>query len=575
MCAPTASSRLPQGGSRGTVAPLLALALLAPGAAGAAILTVGASAGTCSATSLAQALALAQASAADDEIRLTRTLAYTGVSTGIADWDPAVSGHLVLAGGFDDCLDATASGRTTLAGNGSSTVFGVGETGAVADRLLVTLRRLELTGGGRGLLAFGNVRVLVESSRIVGNGQGVGAWLGAELELALSTSVEGNVGALNGAGAFCLDAGTRLIVAGQVRENVASLAGGGIQAEDGCVVALRAGAAIEWNSAARGGGLVVSGGARGEGGGAGPLPTRIAHNEASDFGGGIVVEGPGPRTLFANVQVESNVAPVAGGLYVGPGGRLQLERYNFEQCANPSRCFTLSDNRAVSTTNAFGSAALVMDGGELVLMQGFVEGNDGDGELDAALAVLGGTMILDGMQIWNNESDAIFYARGGSIVAGYVSAAANFFWDEGSNTWRDSGGARASLDASIEIYTSILADHGPFEPETGGTIVGDCLILETEVGIVAEVSMVGVDPRFRDAAAGDLHLRPDSPAIDSCDIKVYAPRDIDFDLNGRGFDTPSVANFLGRFDRGADELPLYFADDFESGGTVRWSLTFP
>ena len=85
--------------------------------------------------------------------------------------------------------------------------------------------------------------------------------------------------------------------------------------------------------------------------------------------------------------------------------------------------------------------------------------------------------------------------------------------------------------------------------------------------------MVGVDPRFRDAASGDLHLRPDSPAIDSCDTKVYAPRDIDFDLDGRGFDTPSVANFLGRYDRGADEFPLYFADDFESGGTGRWSST--
>lgn len=571
MCTSTPPHHCPRSGFRSLALALFAL--LVPGAADAAILTVGSSPGTCSATSIAQALTLAQASAANDEIRLTRSLAYTGVATGVADWDPAVSGHLVIAGGYDDCLDTTASGRTTLVGDGASTIFIVGETGVVASRLQVTLRRLDLTGGGGGARGFGNVRVLVESSRIGGNEQGVGALMGAEVEIAASTTVEANVGATGGAGAFCHGVGSRLIVAGQVLDNVASAAGGGILAVEGCVVSLRAGAKIEWNSAARGGGLAVGSGSRAEGGGAGLLATRIAHNEASEYGGGIAVEGVGPGTHLANVQVESNVAPVGGGVFVGPGGQLRLERYNFELCANAKRCFTLSHNRAVASVNALGSAALVMTGGELVLMQGYVEGNDGDGELDAALAVFGGTMLLDGMQIWNNETDAILFARGGSIVAGFVSAAGNEFWDEGSATWRPSAGASAILSASVEIYTSILADHGPFEPATGGTIVGDCLILETEEGIEAEVSMVGVDPRFRDAASGDLHLRPDSPAIDSCDTKVYAPRDIDFDLDGRGFDTPSVANFLGRYDRGADEFPLYFADDFESGGTGRWSST--
>lgn len=555
---------------------LLALALLFPLPAHAVdIYYVGASAADCEATTIAGALALAEATAANDEIRLTRSLVYSGVEVTLVDRDPAVSGHLTIRGGYDDCLDTTASGRTTLTGDGSGSLLGAVETGAVAQRFELTLRDLELTGSGGGAGAWGNVRLLLEGALIQGNSRGVTTALGAEVEIGAGTILRGNVGTLGG-GAYCSKPGTRLIVAGEIRENEVSGYGGGVLATEGCVVELRAGAAIEHNFAEQGGGLALADGAWAEGGGAGVAPVRIAHNSASLVGGGILLGGPAPRSLLGNVQIESNSAEFGGGVYVEGAVRLQLERFNFEPCANPSRCVTLSHNRTTAANVGFGSAALVSGGGELLFAQGFIEGNEGDGVDDAVLvAGVGSTILLDGVQIWDNETDALFFALDASqIVAGFVSAAGNNYFDEDSGTLRDSAGARAS-QSSIELYTSILTDHGPFETEYGGTIVGDCLMVDTEEGIVTEATMVGVDPRFRNAAAGDLHLRPDSPAIDSCDTKVYAPLDIDFDLDARGYDTATRPNLIGPFDRGADESPLLFADGFESGNTSAWSSAVP
>jgi len=490
----------------------------------------------------------------------------------ILDWDPALTGRLTLRGGFDDCLDPTPSGRTHLSGDGSGFRIGIGESSGIAQRLEVVVRDLELTGAGVGAMAVGNVGLSLRDTVVEGNGRGTAASDGAQLEIGAGTSLRANLGGSAGGGAACSGAGTRLIVAGEIRENEVSNLGGGIFAWDGCIVELRAGATIEHNLAEFGGGLALVEGAWAEGGGAGVVPTRIAHNRASEAGGGIFLSGPAPRSLLGNVQIESNSAEAGGGVYVGGAVRLQLERFNFAPCANPSRCVTLSHNRATAANFALGSAALISGGGELLFAQGFIEGNDGDGVDDAVLAAYsGGTILLDGVQIWDNETNALFLAALESqIVAGFVSAAGNSYFDEDSGTLRDSAGALAQ-ESAIEIYTSILTDHGPFETQFGGTIVGDCLMVDTEEGIEAEVTMVGVDPRFRDPALGDLHLRPDSPAIDSCDTEVYTPLDVDFDLDARGYDTPSRVNVLGPFDRGADEIQLLFADGFESGGTGAWS----
>ncbi len=550
--------------------------LLAGRPAGADTIYVGASAALCDATSIQAALDLVAATTGDDEIRLTRTVLYTGVEIEIFDWDSDNTGDLVISGGWDDCLDAGAEGRTTLTGTGASAViFAIGMTGA-SQALEVTLRDLEITGGFTGVGSLGETRILVERSRIHGNESGGVAAGGAWLEIDVATVVENNYGGSFGGGLYCNQTGSRLVIAGTVRDNQVENYGGGVFAKNGCVVELRAGATIEYNGAARGGGLALGGGSRLEGGGAGLLPVRIAHNNASLFGGGIYLEGPGPQSLLGNVQIESNTAEFGAGVFITTDVVLQLERFNYQPCANPARCATLSRNRTTAT-GGLGSAALASDGAELRMMQGFIEENGGDGETSHVLvAASTGAIVLEGVQIRGNDTESVFYARSNaSVVAGFVTAAGNRYWDEDLQVFFDSGGGLAANDSSIEIYTSILTEHGPFEATLGSTIVGDCLMVDTEAGIEAEVTMVGVDPRFRNAAQGDLHLRPDSPAIDSCDTMVYTPFDLDFDLDARGFDSPTRPNVLGPFDRGADESPLLFASGFESGNLSGWSSFQP
>lgn len=556
---------------------VLAGSTLLTGSARAALYYVGASAAQCDATTIEAAVALAAATAADDEVRLTRTLTYDDLALQINGFDPDVTGDLVLSGGWDDCLDASPSGRTTLIGDGSSRVVVVAGASGAAAPVEVTLRALEIRGGSDGVAALLRTRLLVEDSWIHHNLRGGIVGAGAELEIGAATLVAQNLGSTHGGGLACALVSGRLVVAGTVRNNSAFTQGGGIFATEDCEVVLRAGATIVENGAGSGGGISITDGARLTGGGAGAVPARIADNIATAMGGGIYFAGPAPQSLLGNVRIESNRAAGGGGVFLEGDVVFQLERFNFELCADPVRCTTLSGNRTTSAAG-WGSAALVGDGAQFRMMQGYIEDNGGDGASSQVLtASASGSIFLEGVQIAGNDTESIFHSvAGGNLLAGFVTAARNRYWDETIEEFVDSNAADLSDGGALNVYTSILADHGPFASVGGVTIYGDCLMVETTEGMTEfTATMVGVDPRFRDPAGGDLHLRPDSPAIDSCDAGVYSPVDIDFDLDARGFDSPMHVDEIGRFDRGADESPLLFANGFESGNTGAWSASVP
>lgn len=551
-------------------------AALLAGPIRAAVYYVGASAAQCDATTIQEALDLVIATGADDEIRLTRTLTYDDVAL-VVGGDPDVHGNLVISGGWDDCADASPSGRTALVGDGSSRVLVVADASGATTPVEVTLRALDISAGSDGVAVFGLAKLVVHNSLLHHNLRGGLVGGGAELEIGPATVIENNVGSTHGAGLACALVSGRLVVAGTVRSNAALTAGGGIFATENCEVALRAGATIVENGSQSGGGIAIMDGARLTGGGAGAAPARIADNVASAMGGGLYFAGPAPQSLVGNVRIEANRAAGGAGVYLEGDVVFQLERFNFEQCADDVRCTTLSGNRTTSAAG-WGSAALVGDGAEFRMMQGYIEANGGDGASSQVLtAAASGSIFLEGVQIAGNDTESIFHTvAGGDILVGFVTAARNRYWDETSEQFVNSRGADISDGGSLNLYTSILADHGPFESAGGVTIYGDCMMVDTTQGMTeVTATMVGVDPRFRDPSGGDLHLRPDSPAIDSCDSAVYTPIDVDFDLDPRGFDSPMHEDEIGRFDRGADESPLQFTDGFESGDTGAWSAVTP
>jgi len=92
-----------------------------------------------------------------------------------------------------------------------------------------------------------------------------------------------------------------------------------------------------------------------------------------------------------------------------------------------------------------------------------------------------------------------------------------------------------------------------------------------DVGVV-QGSTVGtnnlqVDPRFFDPLELDYRLRPDSPLLDNG--SNFSSQNPSHDL--LGVERPQ--NLV--YDRGAYELPLVFADGFESGDASAWSATVP
>ncbi len=563
-------------GTRVAAEAVLAIQLIfALAAARAETIRVGTAAG-CDEPNLVAAIGRALGTAEADVIRVPRDVAYNSVVLHLTDWDPATIGALTFEGGYDSCVDTTISGVTTLNGSASSPVIEVDTASRpVSD---VTLRALDLQGGSVGLLAEGGADVLIQGSMIRLNDRGIEVAGGADVELNPATDVFENVATSFGGGVLCTGAGSRIVVAGSIWNNSATNSGGGIHASTGCVVAFRAGAFVHGNQANYGGGLSLAGGARAENLGTGSAGVDIYENTAFQEGGGIYMAGPGPQTLLGNARIVSNVAWYrGGGVALIGGARLQLERFNFEQCLTPPRCVKINENWTISED--FGSAVYADGGSEFRMFQGYLESNSGPGFAGYAIFATGAgtTMLFEGIQIAHNSTIALFQAESGAeITAGFVSAARNLYEVDGGPTILDSHGGQATGGATIAINSSILVDQRPFVTATGGEILADCVLVDTTEGLTHHAgSLVGYDPRFVDADGGDLHLRHDSPAIDSCDTLIYTPLDSDFDLDARGYDTPSRPNYIGPFDRGADESPLLLADGFESGNTGAWSSTVP
>lgn len=588
-------------GSRNRSAALwvAATTLLAAPVSG-AVYYVGSSVADCDATTISAALALAAATSADDEIRLTRTLSYINVNLFISDWDAATSGILALTGGWDDCLDASASGRTPLSSSSGLVAIEVEESGASTFGIDLELRALEITGANTAVTASGRgsgpggpepdgtspVNVYLVDTQLRNNEHGAAVTAGAYLTIGVGSEVRQNVpvtpGGYFGAGLICTGDGSRLDIAAPVRLNVVTNApgtGGGVYADDGCQLTLSPGAILEQNEALQGGGIYMAGGATAQGGGNGTSDARITDNVAVEGGGVMAIEA-GTSADFLNLRIEDNSAGDGGGLQVGDSASFLLRRSTSPTrgCFGAPRCVTLSGNQIITGGDGVGAAVNVFSGGFFRMVGGFVEENFGLDDDGFAIHAEGdGTRLeLEGVQIFANRSRTILYALGGAEVqAAFVSAADNVYWNTGILDYSQSFGAGAVDGSTISIYTSIFTGHQQFVQSGVGTEINvDCMILDTTTGTTsAGANMIGVDPLFENAAGGNLRLRPGSPAIDACDTLLFAPTAPDYDLETRGYDTPTKTNNLGPFDRGADEVPLLFAGNFDSGTFAGWIVS--
>jgi hypothetical protein len=195
----------------------------------------------------------------------------------------------------------------------------------------------------------------------------------------------------------------------------------------------------------------------------------------------------------------------------------------------------------------------------------------------------GSSIRTESVEVWGSGgASAVFQAESGaSLDVAYTTVALNRYVSGGSIV--DAQGMRlGGTGTEGRIYTSIFHPTGQFVATNGasfGTV--DCLITSTAIGLPAFASEVyTANPGYNDLGGGDLRVGSESPAVDFCDTFLYAPTQADLDGRARGYDVPGNPNGSpgpvgGRYDAGAYELHVLFADGFETGNTSRWSDALP
>ncbi len=580
---------------------LAAAASAAP--ATAAVFGVGppGSAGGCTHTDVQAAIDAAAANPGPDEIRLVRNSApgYTGQALVIDGQD------LTLIGGLPDCAATTPNGRTWLNGAGGVAAPVITIRSDTGIPLQVRLEGLGLEGGdnegphaGGGLAIRAPGDVVLARSSILGNSAPMGAGIGifgaegdgaTRVTLGDSVTISGNVysGDSPSLGGGISVQGAHLSLCGNdtyVHWNRAFNGGGiwvaGVYAQwparlDLCSANLPSSPVLENNSAVRGGGLQVQSHATvriytrdAE------RPLRIARNRA-EYGGAIDASGPTAKVDLWEVHVAGNSGDREGGAFtlfdgaqIGVSAGTSPDAPSGAAVCADHRCNTLADNWSDPVQGAGGTVA------SLATLPTTAPPRL---RIDNALITRNvGTSLFSAIQLEPGATTPAQISLRNSVIAGNprasygirVNDGSEFLCDMCSVAYNDlestGGGAFIVSNGPVRLRRSII-----WEPErhlfvgTPGNLSAQSLLVHDDTGLAGQSDIRVGNPRFVDDA-GDFHLRPDSPALDSAAADETPATDLDG--NPRVSDLADVPDRLGAVDLGAYERSdndSVFRDGFE------------
>jgi hypothetical protein len=558
---------------------------------GAAVIDVGSSPpGACEAPGILEALAMAAATTASDEIRLRVDTTYVLEDPlHLTDWNATAKGALTIAGGFSDCADTTpddASPSGLELDTGNAPVVTVDATGAAGS--LVTLRRIKVpqpsSWSARALVVTANGTLNLQRCTVfrfpAGGGGGIDVSGGGALTLDRYSRIHSHGGpTTDGGGLRCVGADSSAYVDGDVESNTGRN-GGGIYVANGCELSLGPNATVEYNDATLGGGV-----AAGDGAVVGSTGAIIGSNTATSSGGGLYVEGNSTQVRLLRTAVASNAAGFAGGgLYVTAGAAVELDGSG--SCAGGTTCKSYLVDNSLDPGAQHGAAAQVVNAATLTLYQTLV----GRNRIDEAepygsvfFVAAGGELRTESAEVsFNRGVDVVFQAEsGGFVQVAFSTVAYNWCEGTGGEIVEARGVKMTGSGTSGRINTSI------FYPTAGYSVSGgaawaqvDCLITQTVSGLGGGFAVVVANPLYNSVPLGDLRVSTLSPAVDFCDTFAYAPTQSDLEGRLRGHDVPTNPDGSpgvsgGRQDAGAYELWELFIDGFETGTTSRWSGKTP
>ena len=522
---------------------------------------------------------------------------------------------LTLIGGYDDCTDANNDVRGTLFStvnaNGVGTVLRVSGN---ARRYTVNIEKMSFRSGNGNSSSLGggifvddaDVQLNLNDVTVAGNsgisGGGLSIIDGNADVIGIDLYVTQNR-ADSGGGIYCSGANTSILMADGplgftgIRGNRAEGGnGGGVRLQNGCVFTTYAGTA---NGLIRIGGIAVNqatvsgGGIAVESGSIASLigfevcffnrcfgnndePLNVDFNSADSDdnntgnGGGIWVSGVGSSLDAKTVLINGNSAHDGGGVAVVNGANFS-SNYIVKTCHEPDRCNQVIDNEA-----NLGGAVLVGNGSQATIGNTHIQGNRANfGAVgyvlgtDSTLDIEGSIITANGDNGSGNFLDTDIFRINGvgstntQLILDFVTIADNLALSS----------VVSNLNASFELKASIVSDIDSGDVYFSSNPISqlfECLIVHEELSIMKAGggTLVNVDdPIFIDPAGGNYRIDAStSPAVDYCNAFTILPTFNDIDLEPRGFDDPSIIDFSGPVDIGADETyanDIIFADEFE------------
>ena len=460
--------------------------------------------------------------------------------------DAVLSDNVGDGGGGAYVAGSLTMHRTTLAAN--EPLSGSGGGAWIGDGLTATTITITgNTGGdatGAGLFVGGDAEITGASFADNGALQGGGLYIAGNLTLADSVFVSNTAGD-DGGGLYA--AGQAEITGAEFTENEA-VQGGALYAAGDLTLA---DSAFYSNTAGTNGGGLLAAGALSISG------VTFASNEAAS-GGGLYLETEGTDVQVTGALFEENVASTSGGgLYVLRHVAIEGSRFTGNAASEGGggafiATGTISDTLFMENTAA-GLGVDYAGGGLLVLNDATVNGSrflgntgpEGAGAFLAHMPPASLSLVVNNLWV-DNDDNAIF--AGFTADSDDGGAHAELRHNTIVRDEQSGGSAIHVIEGSASVYNNVITGHsvGVGAGPEGDVTSNYNLFFDNVVhhaGVPSGSNNLDGNPRFVNAAAGNYHLRPESPAVDSGSAQWGAGADLD------GVTRPQ----RGSFDRGAYE----------------------
>ena len=463
-------------------------------------------------TSYAAAEALAALNGtASDEIRLTRTIDYTGGLGSIQIGDEIGSTQITVVGGYDDCF-SSQSGRTFV-GNSTTSAFML--EFPVQSSTIVLKDLILAFNDDHGVTASGNVFLQLDNVDINNNdSSGLNVSGGATVEVHADSLIRfnDNINNPTGGGIRCTGNNSSVMLEADVHSNKAQR-GGNIYLGDGCFMEILDGVRITGLnneiSADEGAGIYVESGANllvsGE-----ANRVIINNNYADSTGGGIYVTGNSSLAVLENTHFNNNRSRHASDIYATSFGQLTMGQTT--ACGQLFGCSEIQNSKYEISAVLAGTNSIITLNRTVIEKGTFTTVPSLGVKLVAAVS--NGHINLNRVGIINNNVQGILgLEQSGSITASHLTVAGNTMNGFGPYAILQTGVSSSNIVVENSIFTDTIGAE--LIGSNGGSITGKCNLINNQTGWPFGTYHVGI-ANFINLPAGDARQIASSPGVDMC-----------------------------------------------------------